>query len=293
MPAELDLASMHAFRSIISHNKVFLIITNHLPSNKGISDTGFLALTYRGIEMISQTDIDGVIFNHEITKNANNITKELDLELQSLGAKRYAYFYSGRFDNRPKIITNLPDEWLSEYEENYLYNVDPVLDISKNTVLPFSWMTQGLNKANNNQLAVNALKYKIVKGHTFVSISHNNDIGVLTICADQKDPKLDSIVESHKAKIQFTLLRHHENFAKEYKQSKNTKRKEQLKKLSCREKEVINWIGFGKTYSETAIILGISERTIKFHVANIKNKLDVYSSRQVISIASEHGLIGK
>ncbi|MEG3081093.1 autoinducer binding domain-containing protein [Halomonas sp. 5021] len=243
--------------------------------------------------MISQTDIDGVIFNHETTENANNITKELDIALQSLGAKRYAYFYSGSFDDRPNIITNLPDEWLSEYEENYLYNVDPVLDISKKTVLPFSWMTQGLNKNNNNQLAANALKYKIVKGHTFISISHNNDIGVLTVCADKKDLHLDSIVESHKAEIQFALLRHHENYVKQYKQIRNTKKNEQIKRLSWREKEVINWIGCGKTYSETAIILGISERTIKFHVANIKNKLDVYSSRQVISIASKHGLIGK
>lgn len=242
--------------------------------------------------MINQAEINGVIFNHDITENINNITKNFDITLQSLGVKRYAYFYSGRFDDRPSIITNLPDEWLSEYEEDYLYNIDPVLDISKNTVLPFSWITQGLNHTNN-QLAANALKYKIVKGHTFVSLTHDNGIGVLTICVDDTDLLLDSTIKKNKAEIQLSLLTYHESYGKQYHQYKKSTRDEQIKKLSWREREVLNWIGCGKTYSETAIILGITERTIKFHISNIKNKLDVYSSRQVISIASEHGLIGK
>lgn len=242
--------------------------------------------------MINQADINGVIFNHEITENINNITKGFDLALKSLGARRYAYFYSGRHEHQPSIITNLPDEWLSEYEENYLYNIDPVLDISKSTTLPFSWMTQKLNNTNN-QLAANALKYKIIKGHTFVSISHSRDIGVLTICVDDQDPVFDSTIKNHQAEFQFALLSHHERYEKQYRQHRKSSRAEQIRKLSWREREVLNWIGCGKTYSETAIILGISERTVKFHISNIKNKLDVYSSRQVISIASEYGLIDK
>jgi len=291
MTAEFDLASAPTFRSIICHDRLSKQFIHRSPSNEGISDTSFLTLIYRGIKMINQADINGVIFNHEITENINNITKDFDLALKSLGAKRYAYFYSGRHDQQPSIITNLPDEWLAEYEEGYLYNVDPVLDISKNTIIPFSWMTQGLNNTYNNQLAANALKYKIIKGHTFVSISHSSDIGVLTICADDNDPRLDSTIKDHKAEIQFALLSHHERFEKQYNQNRKSTRDKQIKKLSWREREVLNWIGCGKTYSETAMILSISERTIKFHISNIKNKLNVYSSRQAISIASEYGLI--
>ncbi|WP_414128560.1 LuxR C-terminal-related transcriptional regulator [Vreelandella titanicae] len=220
----------------------------------------------------------------------NNITRAFDLSLKSLGALRYAYFYSGRHDHHPSIITNLPDEWLSEYEENALHRIDPVLDISKNTVLPFSWLTAELNK-KNQQLSINALKYKIFEGHTFTTISHDREVGILTLCLDNKETSLSSTIKKNEAEIQFCLIKYHEQYKQLYTYYSGTNEHTQIKKLSCREIEVLRWVSSGKTYSEAAVILGITERTIKFHVSNIKKKLDVYSSRQLASIATKYGLI--
>lgn len=240
--------------------------------------------------MINKAEINGVISNHEITENINNITKYFDLALKSLGVLRYAYFSSGRYDQPPSIITNLPDEWLSEYEENALYRIDPVLNISKNTALPFSWLTTGLNN-KNQELSSNALKYKIIEGYTFIAISHGIEVGTLTLCLDKKETDLSSVIQKNEAAIQFCLIKYHEQHRQLHNQGLSTKADAQIKNLSCREREVLCWIASGKTYSEAAIILGITERTIKFHVANIKQKLDVYSSRQLASIATKHGLI--
>ena len=38
-------------------------------------------------------------------------------------------------------------------------------------------------------------------------------------------------------------------------------------------------------------ILGISERTVKFHIKNIMQKLDVVSRPQAVAVAIEQGLI--
>lgn len=61
--------------------------------------------------------------------------------------------------------------------------------------------------------------------------------------------------------------------------------------LSAREREVLCWAQQGKTYWEIGSILGISERTVKFHVARIKSKLDVVSTAHAIAKAMRAGLI--
>ncbi|KKK66232.1 hypothetical protein LCGC14_2966160, partial [marine sediment metagenome] len=47
-----------------------------------------------------------------------------------------------------------------------------------------------------------------------------------------------------------------------------------LSTLTCREKEVFDWIASGKTNVEIGLILGISPFTVKNHVAKILEKLN-------------------
>lgn len=61
--------------------------------------------------------------------------------------------------------------------------------------------------------------------------------------------------------------------------------------LSARELEALNWAQQGKTYWEIGCILGISERTVKFHFARIRSKLDVVSTSHAIAKAMRIGLI--
>jgi DNA-binding CsgD family transcriptional regulator len=61
--------------------------------------------------------------------------------------------------------------------------------------------------------------------------------------------------------------------------------------LSAREREALNWAQQGKTYWEIGCILGISQRTVKFHFARIKSKLDVVSTPHAVAKAMRMGLI--
>ncbi|EBL1740207.1 LuxR family transcriptional regulator, partial [Salmonella enterica] len=61
--------------------------------------------------------------------------------------------------------------------------------------------------------------------------------------------------------------------------------------FTLREIEVLNLLKIGKTYLEIAIILGIKERTVRFHISNILNKLDVTSVRYAIFKAVAGGVI--
>jgi DNA-binding CsgD family transcriptional regulator len=61
--------------------------------------------------------------------------------------------------------------------------------------------------------------------------------------------------------------------------------------LSAREREALHWAQHGKTYWEIGCILGISQRTVKFHFARIKLKLDVVSTSHAIAKAMRMGII--
>jgi len=63
--------------------------------------------------------------------------------------------------------------------------------------------------------------------------------------------------------------------------------------LTDREREVLRAVARGERSKEIAAQLGITERTIKAHLASIYNKLGVDSRAAAIAVASQRGLLPK
>ncbi len=61
--------------------------------------------------------------------------------------------------------------------------------------------------------------------------------------------------------------------------------------LTDRELEVLDWASQGKTSQEIAMILSISERTVKFHLSNTYEKLGVVNRQQAIAKAIHNRLL--
>jgi DNA-binding NarL/FixJ family response regulator len=61
--------------------------------------------------------------------------------------------------------------------------------------------------------------------------------------------------------------------------------------LTEREREVLTWVGRGKTSAEIAIILGIRERTVNFHCDQAMKRLGVINRIQAVARAMASGLI--
>jgi LuxR family transcriptional regulator, quorum-sensing system regulator SinR len=69
-----------------------------------------------------------------------------------------------------------------------------------------------------------------------------------------------------------------------------TNEKPQIR-LTPREREVLGWAAAGKSYWEISKILGISERTVRYFMANVRSKLDAVSNKQAVAEAVWRGLI--
>lgn len=61
--------------------------------------------------------------------------------------------------------------------------------------------------------------------------------------------------------------------------------------LSARERDVLDWLRAGKSSWEIAMLLGIGERTVNFHVYNLMRKLGAANRPQAVAIAAGRGLI--
>ncbi|GGI52873.1 helix-turn-helix transcriptional regulator [Oxalicibacterium solurbis] len=61
--------------------------------------------------------------------------------------------------------------------------------------------------------------------------------------------------------------------------------------LSEREVECLGWSANGKTSAEIGMILGISQRTVYFHLRSVSSKLGVYGTRHAISKAVMMGIV--
>ncbi len=71
----------------------------------------------------------------------------------------------------------------------------------------------------------------------------------------------------------------------------NRKNEELKRSLSPREKEILKWLKVGKSSWDISVILDITERTVNFHIDNVKQKLNAVSRAQAVAIAMGLGLI--
>jgi len=61
--------------------------------------------------------------------------------------------------------------------------------------------------------------------------------------------------------------------------------------LTPRETECLGWYAAGKSYWEIAVILGVRERTVSFHMDSIRRKLEASSNAHAVAIALQRALL--
>ncbi|AJY50076.1 autoinducer binding domain-containing protein [Halomonas sp. KO116] len=220
-----------------------------------------------------------------LKKNDHDFSNVLSLALEKLGIHFFSYVH---LDTHPEIINesmiigNYPKEWVEIYINKKLIKKDPVIKNTSVTTAPFFW-----NEAKNiagNEIFNTSQKFGIHQGFTIPIHEPGNAFGSMHFASDNKNTSFKSLINDN-----INLL-----IAISFMANLNRPSKIQNKKiyhLTDREKECLFWVTKGKTYSEISIILGITERTIKFHTKNIIEKFDSVNIKQAITIALRLNLL--
>jgi DNA-binding CsgD family transcriptional regulator len=179
-----------------------------------------------------------------------------------------------------QMLGTLPEATLQLFNQPTDDKSDPVQQHLARSCLPLNWQVEQLCLLHGGQI------YPLLRT---MGITHGMSLALHT---KQSVNRIDFYSNTTlPASAQADALLHglYLQEATELLWRKATPNQESL--LSARELECLRWCADGKTSSEIGLILGISQRTVYFHMKNVATRLGVYSTRHAISRAVMIGLI--
>ncbi|MBD8270087.1 MULTISPECIES: helix-turn-helix transcriptional regulator [Pseudomonas fluorescens group] len=184
----------------------------------------------------------------------------------------------------PIQLDNHPNEWRSIYTRAHFFDLDPVVSHCKKSVLPIVWDQKTFS--STPQLWELAQSFGVHLGWTQAVHDFQGIFSMLTLTRGKGEVSPEELYEKA-GQVLWLCHAMHAVVAKKYadKAHVNTP-----SKLTARETEVLKWSAMGKTASEIAAILCLSERTVGFHISSTFKKLGVHNKIQAVLSASKAGL---
>lgn len=203
------------------------------------------------------------------------------------GVEKFSYVYiplSLSEVSEVYIFGNYDKSWVDIYKKERFYRKDPVILESSKSSSPFFWDKVPDKIKKDSKIFDLAHDYGIEKGFSIPVHEPGSGFGSIHIPAELKDMNFESrIKKSIYALRLLSVMAHHYLFEEAMSGCHIS--------FSKREEECLYWVSQGKTYIETAVIMGITERTVKFHINSMANKLNVVNAKQLIAKAMAMNLM--
>ncbi|AZF02039.1 Transcriptional activator protein SolR [Pseudomonas orientalis] len=184
----------------------------------------------------------------------------------------------------PVHLDNHPIEWRNIYKRAHFFDIDPVVSQCKNSVLPIVWDQKIFS--STPQLWELAQSFGVHLGWTQAVHDFQGVFSMLTLTRGKGEVSAEELYEKA-GQVLWLCHAMHAVVAKKYTDTNNINTPS---KLTARETEVLKWSAMGKTASEIAAILCLSERTVGFHISSTFKKLGVHNKIQAVLSASKAGL---
>jgi DNA-binding CsgD family transcriptional regulator len=179
--------------------------------------------------------------------------------------------------------SDYPVDWLRLYVAEELGRFDPVLRRARSSVTPIDWASFAADTSARRFFSMAQANGVGRHGVTIPLHAPRGGFAVLSLSADCSEAAWRGLLDVRTADA--VLVAHH------LLASSSWRPPEPPPALSGREAECLRWCAAGKTVLEIASIIGVSERTVRFHLENARRKLDAVNSRHAAARALQFGLI--
>ncbi|HAD03951.1 MAG: hypothetical protein A2091_12445 [Desulfuromonadales bacterium GWD2_61_12] len=193
----------------------------------------------------------------------------------------------------PKIIfiSGYPQPWRDHYNTLGYASIDPTVHHSLHSVTPLPWaeiVPQEGADPRIRSMMKESRDFGLVHGVTIPLHGSRGELAMLNFASSNSSPLQREKIEEHLPTLHLLTTYFHENVRRVLEvitlpATGGT--------LTTRESECLLWAAEGKTSWETSQILGISERTIIFHLQNAQEKLSACSRQHAVARAVATGLI--
>ncbi|EEN3508078.1 transcriptional regulator SdiA [Salmonella enterica subsp. enterica serovar Enteritidis] len=218
---------------------------------------------------------------------AEDVYTELQYQTQRLEFDYYALCVRHPVPfTRPKISlrTTYPPAWVTHYQSENYFAIDPVLKPENFRQGHLHWDDVLFHEAQAMWDA--AQRFGLRRGVTQCVMLPNRALGFLSF---SRSSLRCSSFTYDEVELRLQLLARESLSALTRFEDDMVMAPEM--RFSKREKEILKWTAEGKTSSEIAIILSISENTVNFHQKNMQKKFNAPNKTQIACYAAPQEVV--
>lgn len=225
-------------------------------------------------------------------KDSSDLETRLVRRLKTWGFDHFCYLAVGvpGSDRGTAFRTNYLDSWTTRYTERRYVEVDPVVLRARTTTLPFTWGpdTEGAPTDRRAlQMFDEAQAAGIRNGASIPIHEHGLHFAILTATTEAGERDFKGLCQAHGHQLHLLAHYFHDGARADFFENDEPG----TLHLTVREHECLLWTARGKSAWAIGEILGISERTVVFHLANAMRKLGVSNKIYAVVKAIMAGLI--
>lgn len=186
------------------------------------------------------------------------------------------------------VLSNHTDEYLEGYFKDDLYLDAPMLTWARQNVgaMSWSWIIENKSALTSKQKKVLAfnLSHGVTAGYTISfrdAVTRNKGAIALTAGPGISQCDVETIWARSGREINILNQFVHLRIA-------SLPWPSVRRRLSARQREVLEWVGDGKTIADIATIMGLTAATVEKHLRKARDALNVETTAQAVMKASIH-----
>jgi len=176
------------------------------------------------------------------------------------------------------VNLSYPEEWLAKYMAEDLGSKDPVVLYSRRAPGAFFWADSLNHYRGKEQMDFLRIAAEFDLCHGLAGAVQSPEKGVSSLFSFSGDR--NRFTDRHLKILDMVTPHLHQALVRSV-------IKNRASSLTDRELEVLEQMKRGISYSQIAINLNVSLSTVKYHVSNIKDKLEAVNKAHAIAIAAE------
>ncbi|TPJ81943.1 LuxR family transcriptional regulator [Mesorhizobium sp. B2-5-13] len=210
--------------------------------------------------------------------------------LELYGLESVAYLgagLSGRPQEGPFLAVTYSAEWVARYKGERFVEIDPAIQVGMRRLLPIDWSEFDRNDEKVRRLFGEAAEFGLGRqGLSLPVRGRNGDRALVSITSDAHDGDWKHLRFNYLRDFQLLALHLHQAILHLEGGERNDRAS-----LSPRERECLLWIAEGKTYWECAMILGLSEHTVRCYLESARHKLGAANTVHAVNKAGKASLL--
>lgn len=222
----------------------------------------------------------------EATQMREHLVPLISTALEKLGFAYWAYGVKPRLTldcSKVETIDAYPFGWMAHYRQAGYLRIDSTIGLAASSNSTISW--SDAMTPDSAALWADARDFGLKVGVARSSWDRTGSLGLFSLARESGSVSTSELKQISPNLTWISALLHSKIMTCESRKASRSI------EMSEREIEILRWTAMGKTAPEISSIIGITTRTVNFHVGNILMKLDAQNKIQAAVRGLNLGLI--